>query len=71
MSHLLKEYSKSLEVEPKKPVVNKHFYPITPEKYIVLYNEQDIGSKNYRYYSLVVDLVSHELKRKNINVVIL
>mgnify|MGYP003640377972 FL=1 len=71
MSHLLKEYSKSLEVEPKKPVVNKHFYPITPEKYIVLYNEQDIGSKNYRYYSLVVDLVSHELKRKNINVVII
>jgi hypothetical protein len=71
MSHLLKEYSKSLEVEPKKPVVNKHFYPITPEKYIVLYNEQDVGSKNYRYYSLVVDLVSHELKRKNIKVVII
>jgi len=71
MSHLLKEYSKSLEVNPKKPVVNKHFYPVTPEKYIVLYNEQDIGSKNYRYYSLVVDLISHELKRKNIKVVII
>lgn len=71
MPHLLKEYSKNLEVDPKKPVVNKHFYPVAPEKYIVLYNEQNINSKNYRYFSLVLDLIKHELKSENTSVVII
>jgi len=71
MPHLLKEYSKNLEVDPKKPVVNKHFYPVTPEKYIVLYNEQNINSKNYRYFSLVLDLIKHELQSENTSVVII
>jgi hypothetical protein len=71
MPHLLKEYSKSLEVNPKKPIVNKHFYPVTPDRYIVLYNEQNISSKNYRYYSLVIDLIKQQLKQENISVVII
>lgn len=71
MPHLLKEYSKNLEVLPNKPIVNRHFYPVEPEKYIVIYNEQDISSKNYRYFSLVIDLIKQQLKSKGISVVII
>lgn len=71
MPHILKEYSKNLEVQPAKPVVNRHFYPVIPQDYIVFYNEQLIESKNYRYFSLVIDLVKEKLKEKNISVVLI
>lgn len=71
MSHILKEYSKSLEVEPSRPVVNKHYYPVMPEKYIVIYNEQSIDSKCYRYYSLAIDLIKPQLHKLGIKVVLI
>ena len=71
MPHLLNEYEKSLEVSSVKPIVNQHFYPVIPEKYIVIYNEQDISSKKYRYYSLVIDLIKHQLDKQNIKVAII
>jgi hypothetical protein len=71
MSHLIKEYSKNLEVKPLKPFVNKHFYPVVPEKYIVIYNEQEVQSKNYRYYTLVIDLIKNALSTSNVSVVMI
>ena len=71
MSHILKEYSKNLEVEPSRPVINKHYHPVIPEKYIVIYNEQSIDSKRYRYYSLVIDLIKPELHKHGISVVLI
>jgi hypothetical protein len=71
MSHILKEYSKNLEVDPSRPIVNKHYYPVTPEKYIVIYNEQSIDSKCYRYYSLAIDLIKPELHKLGIKVVLI
>jgi len=66
MSHILTEYSKNLDVKPSNVYVNRHFYPIMPNDYIVIYNEQDIESKNYRYYSLVLDLIKDTLLKLNI-----
>ena len=71
MPHLLKEYSKNLGVEPSKIIVNKHFYPISCDNFIVIYNEQKTNSKTYRYYSLVVDILSSVLKKYNIEVVVI
>jgi len=71
MSHILKEYSKSLEVPPSKPIVNRHFYPVVAEEYIVIYNEQDIESKEYRYYPLTLDLIRNFLTKNNIKVIII
>jgi len=71
MPHLIKEYSKNLGVEPNKPVVNKHFFPIKTDNYIVIYNEQDIQSKNYNYYKLVIDLIKSSLKTRGIDVVVI
>jgi hypothetical protein len=71
MSHILKEYSKSLEVDPLRPVVNKHYYPVMPEKYIVIYNEQSIDAKRYRYYSLAIDLIKPELHKRGIKIVLI
>tara|TARA_R110000772_G_scaffold158_4_gene723 strand:+ start:789 stop:1967 length:1179 start_codon:yes stop_codon:yes gene_type:complete len=71
MPHLIKEYSKNLGVEPNKPVVNKHFFPIKTDNYIVIYNEQDIQSKNYNYYRLVIDLIRSSLIGRGIDVVVI
>lgn len=71
MPHLLKEYSKNLGVEPSKPFVNKHFYPIQSDNYIVIYNEQDIQSKNYRYYEIALGLIKQALKSADIDVVLI
>lgn len=71
MPHLIKEYSKSFGVEPNKPVVNKHFFPIKTDNFIVIYNEQDIQSKNYNYYRLVIDLIRSSLMSRGIEVVVI
>lgn len=71
MSHLLKEYSKNLEVEPSGVVVNRHFYPMIADDYIVIYNEQDISAKKYRYYSLVIDLIKKALDPLGVKVVMI
>jgi len=71
MSHLLKEYSKNLGVEPSKVIVNKHFYPISCDNFIVIYNEQKTNSKTYRYYSLVIDILRSVLKNNNVEVVVI
>lgn len=71
MSHILKEYSKNLEVNPSRPIVNKHYYPVMPEKYIVIYNEQSISAKQYRYYSLVIDLIKPQLNNIGVKVVLI
>jgi len=71
MSHILKEYSKSFEVAPSKPIVNRHFYPVVADDYIVIYNEQNTESKEYRYYPLALDLVRNFLTQNNIKVIII
>jgi len=71
MPHLLKEYSKNLGVEANLPIVNKHFYPVFPENYIVIYNEQDIQSKSYAYYEIVVGLIKKTLEKLNYSVVVI
>jgi len=71
MPHLLKEYSKNLGVEPSKVIVNKHFYPISCDNFIVIYNEQKTNSKTYRYYSLVIDILRSVLLSNNIEVVVI
>ena len=71
MPHLLKEYSKNLGVEPSKVIVNKHFYPISCDNFIVIYNEQKTKSKTYRYYSLVIDILRSVLNYHNIEVVVI
>jgi len=57
MSHLLKEYQNSLGVSAEKPIINKHFYPITCEKFIVFYNDGLNSDKFYHHYDLVLGLI--------------
>jgi hypothetical protein len=69
MSHILEEYAKNLGVLISKPVVSKHFFPIFEEKYITIYSEKNIQSKNYLYYNLVLDLIRPILLEKNIKII--
>ena len=71
MPHLLTEYSKNLGAKPRDIYVNKHFYPIIPDNYVVIYNEKNTQSKTYDYFSLVVDLIKSHLDEKGLKTVVI
>lgn len=69
MSHILEEYAKNLGVLISKPIVSQHFFPLFEEKYITIYSEKNIQSKNYLYYNLVLDLIRLILLKKDIKII--
>lgn len=69
MSHILEEYAKNLGVLISKPIVSQHYFPIPEIKYITIYSEQNIQSKNYQYFNLTLDLIAPVLKENNIKVI--
>ena len=69
MSHLLEEYAKNLGVKISLPVVKDHFFPLTEDKYITLSNDDNVESKHYPYYDIVLNLLNPFLQRENIKVV--
>jgi len=69
MSHLLEEYAKNLGVKISLPIVSDHFFPLTCDKYITLSNDDEIESKHYPYYEVVLNLLAPFFKQKNIKIV--
>ena len=69
MSHLLEEYAKNLGVKISLPIVSDHFFPLTCDKYITLSNDDEIESKHYPYYEVVINLLAPFLKQKEIKIV--
>jgi len=69
MPHLLKEYAKNLGVKISKPVFKEHFFPLDFDKYIVLYNEHNVQSRNYKYFNIVLNILKPFLNKNNIKIV--
>jgi hypothetical protein len=69
MSHILEEYAKNLGVLISKPIVSKHYFPIPETKYITIYSEENIQSKNYKYFNLSLDLMAPILRERDIKVI--
>jgi len=69
MPHLLEEYAKNLGVKISLPVVKDHFFPLIADKYITLSNDDNVESKHYPYYDIVLNLLKPFLQRENIKVV--
>ena len=69
MPHLLEEYAKNLGVKISLPVVIDHFFPLTADKYITLSNDDEVESKHYPYYDMVLNLIRPFLQEEDIKVV--
>jgi hypothetical protein len=69
MSHLIEEYSKSLGVKISKPIVSKHFWPVTYDGYITICVDSQIQSRNYKYYNTVIDIIKQSLDKRNIKII--
>tara|TARA_R110002020_G_scaffold349931_1_gene563382 strand:- start:161 stop:1303 length:1143 start_codon:yes stop_codon:yes gene_type:complete len=69
MPHLLEEYAKNLGVKISLPIVSDHFFPLIADKYITLCNDDEVESKHYPYYDMVLNLIEPFLRQKNIKVV--
>ena len=69
MPHLIKEYAKSLGVKTSKPVVKDHFFPVLADKYITISADTNIPSKNYPYYSVVIELIKPYLNKEGIQII--
>ena len=57
MPHLLEEYAKNLGVKISLPVVNDHFFPLMIDNYITISNDDEVESKHYPYYDIVLNLL--------------
>tara|TARA_R110002020_G_scaffold5685_2_gene23388 strand:- start:1598 stop:2740 length:1143 start_codon:yes stop_codon:yes gene_type:complete len=69
MPHLLKEYAKNLGVKISEPTLKEHFFPIEFDKYIVLYNENNNQSRNYKYFDVVLHILKPLLDKYNIKII--
>jgi len=69
MPHLLEEYAKNLGVKISLPVIKDHFFPLTADKYITLSNDDEVESKHYPYYDMVLNLIRPFLQEEDIKVV--
>lgn len=69
MSHIIEEYSKNLGVKISKPIISRHFYPVMFDNYITIQLEPKINAKKYKYYEIVIDLISNKLKKAGISIV--
>ena len=69
MPHLLEEYAKNLGVKISLPVVNDHFFPLITDNYITISNDDEVESKHYPYYDIVLNLLKPFLEEEDIKVV--
>lgn len=69
MSHLAEEYAKNLGVKITKPIISKHFWPLTFDKYITIALEDSASSKQYKYYEIVIDMIKKYLSDNDIKIV--
>jgi len=69
MSHILEEYAKNLGVLISKPIISEHYFPIPENKYITIYSEENIQSKNYKYFNLVLELIAPIFQKENIKII--
>ena len=69
MSHLIEEYAKNLGTKISSPIVRDHFFPLMADKYITLSNDDDVESKHYPYYDIVLNLLKPFLSHQKIKVI--
>jgi len=71
---LIESYSRSASVEIKnKPFVMEKFFPLPSEikKYITIQNSSGMPAKDYGFFQEVIDLVSPELQRNGIYIILI
>ena len=66
--HLVENYALTAGVKIGRPHIEPLFYPLSSKKYITLHAGSGMGSKNYDYYSNVLDTISPYLKDLDIEI---
>lgn len=67
MSHLITAYANYCGVEPSKPQINPLFYPIIPEKYLILHDP--LGENSYPHWRIVLQALKPVLNKENIKTI--
>lgn len=57
MSHLAEVYAKDLGVKIGKPYFKPHFFPVVSDNYITIHTDDNVQSKHYDYWDLVITIV--------------
>jgi hypothetical protein len=69
MGHLIEEYAKSLGVKIGKPKIVDHYYPLPFSKYITIHNDSKFDSRNYEYFTQVINLIKPTLLSLDIKII--
>lgn len=67
--HLIEQYALSCGVKIDKPSIETLFFPVECEKYITLHASSGMESKNYDYFSDVIEIINPYLQKNNISII--
>ena len=67
--HLSTLYARDLGVQPSKPIIVEHFFPLPCSNYITFHNSEKVQSKSYSYWTEVLEIIKPHLNNLNIKVV--
>ena len=67
--HLIEQYALSCGVKIDKPLIETLFFPVECEKYITLHASSGMESKNYDYFSDVIEIINPYLEKNNISII--
>ena len=69
MSHLVEVYAKDLGVKVGKPNIQKHYFPISHEKYITIHVDTNIQPKQYDYWDVCLGLIAPKLRELGYSII--
>lgn len=67
--HLIEQYALSCGVKIDKPHIEESFFPVPFKKYITIHASSGMESKNYDYYSDVIEMITPYLIDKDIHII--
>ncbi len=69
MSHIAEVYAKELGVKIGRPQITEHYYPGLPDRYITLHSSNKMPASVYKYWDIVIWLLSGHLIDNDIQIV--
>ena len=69
MSHIAEVYAKELGVKIGRPQITEHYYPGLPDRYITLHSSNKMPASVYKYWDIVIWLLSSHLIDNDIQIV--
>ena len=67
--HLVEQYALGCGVKINKPFIHESFFPLKEDKYISFHSHAKFQSRNYSYFSEVIEIIKSRLDEEGIKII--